>query len=327
MILSPDRRAGQPDPRRWSGSTSSAAGSPIPTPCCSSLFLVMTWKYFGFHMMLYLAGRQGIPTELTEAAADRRRQRLAGVPARHAAAARADDPDQRVPVGHRHDPAVRPGLGAHRRRPDPLLRDHGRHHVPVRLQALPGRLRQRDQRGDVPASASSSPCSTSASCCAATSKARPPPWETSDDAARRAPAPAAAAACCTRSSWIVGAFIVVPLRLRACSAASRTTASSPTNPFGLPDPWVTGELHRHPRLGVVLAAARQQHAHRGAPPTVLVVARVGAGGVRLRPVRLPRPGAAVHAVHDRADVPVRGGDPAAVRPAAHVRACWTTRSA
>ncbi|WP_327358989.1 carbohydrate ABC transporter permease [Streptomyces sp. NBC_01304] len=34
----------------------------------ATLFLVMTWKYFGFHMMLLLAGLQGIPPELTEAA-------------------------------------------------------------------------------------------------------------------------------------------------------------------------------------------------------------------------------------------------------------------
>ncbi|GGV67441.1 sugar ABC transporter permease [Streptomyces longisporoflavus] len=33
-----------------------------------TLFLVMTWKYFGFHMMLYLAGLQSIPAELHEAA-------------------------------------------------------------------------------------------------------------------------------------------------------------------------------------------------------------------------------------------------------------------
>jgi len=33
-----------------------------------SVFLVISWKYFGFHMMLYLAGRQNIPNELTEAA-------------------------------------------------------------------------------------------------------------------------------------------------------------------------------------------------------------------------------------------------------------------
>lgn len=33
------------------------------------LFFVMCWKYFGFHMILYLAGRQNIPNELIEAAA------------------------------------------------------------------------------------------------------------------------------------------------------------------------------------------------------------------------------------------------------------------
>jgi len=34
-----------------------------------ALFLVLTWKYFGFHMILYLAGRQNIPQELLDAAA------------------------------------------------------------------------------------------------------------------------------------------------------------------------------------------------------------------------------------------------------------------
>ncbi|HKS99840.1 MAG TPA: sugar ABC transporter permease [Rugosimonospora sp.] len=34
-----------------------------------SLFFVISWKYFGFHTILYLAGRQGIPQELHEAAA------------------------------------------------------------------------------------------------------------------------------------------------------------------------------------------------------------------------------------------------------------------
>ena len=32
------------------------------------VFFVISWKYFGFHMILYLAGRQNIPKELTEAA-------------------------------------------------------------------------------------------------------------------------------------------------------------------------------------------------------------------------------------------------------------------
>ncbi|WP_175410858.1 carbohydrate ABC transporter permease [Streptomyces sp. TRM64462] len=34
----------------------------------ATLFLVMVWKYFGFHMMLYLAALQSVPAELTEAA-------------------------------------------------------------------------------------------------------------------------------------------------------------------------------------------------------------------------------------------------------------------
>jgi raffinose/stachyose/melibiose transport system permease protein len=33
-----------------------------------SIFFALTWKYFGFHMLLYLAGLQNIPTEIEEAA-------------------------------------------------------------------------------------------------------------------------------------------------------------------------------------------------------------------------------------------------------------------
>ncbi|MEV4380920.1 sugar ABC transporter permease [Streptosporangium sp. NPDC049644] len=39
-----------------------------PDTVLFSLFLVITWKYFGFHMIIYLAGLQGIPKELHEAA-------------------------------------------------------------------------------------------------------------------------------------------------------------------------------------------------------------------------------------------------------------------
>ncbi|MEU1851101.1 sugar ABC transporter permease [Streptomyces sp. NPDC019990] len=39
-----------------------------PSTVMATLFLVMTWKYFGFHMMLYLAALQAVPKELTEAA-------------------------------------------------------------------------------------------------------------------------------------------------------------------------------------------------------------------------------------------------------------------
>jgi raffinose/stachyose/melibiose transport system permease protein len=39
-----------------------------PSSVLISLFLVISWKYFGFHTILYLAGLQGIPKELQEAA-------------------------------------------------------------------------------------------------------------------------------------------------------------------------------------------------------------------------------------------------------------------
>ena len=39
-----------------------------PDSVLLALFFVTSWKYFGFHMILDLAGRQEIPTDLTEAA-------------------------------------------------------------------------------------------------------------------------------------------------------------------------------------------------------------------------------------------------------------------
>lgn len=39
-----------------------------PKTVLYSLFIVMTWKYFGFHMILYVAARQSIPDEVIEAA-------------------------------------------------------------------------------------------------------------------------------------------------------------------------------------------------------------------------------------------------------------------
>jgi raffinose/stachyose/melibiose transport system permease protein len=39
-----------------------------PSTVLPTVALVLTWKYFGFHMMLYLAGLQNIPAELHEAA-------------------------------------------------------------------------------------------------------------------------------------------------------------------------------------------------------------------------------------------------------------------
>jgi len=40
-----------------------------PDTVLLALFFVITWKYFGFHMILLLAGLQGIPREVEEAAA------------------------------------------------------------------------------------------------------------------------------------------------------------------------------------------------------------------------------------------------------------------
>lgn len=39
-----------------------------PSTVMPTLFVVMIWKYFGFHMMLFLAGLQSIPSEVLEAA-------------------------------------------------------------------------------------------------------------------------------------------------------------------------------------------------------------------------------------------------------------------
>jgi raffinose/stachyose/melibiose transport system permease protein len=47
------------EPIGWMGSRS------LVLPC---IFVVMTWKYFGLHMLLFLAGLQSIPTEVEEAA-------------------------------------------------------------------------------------------------------------------------------------------------------------------------------------------------------------------------------------------------------------------
>ena len=48
---------------------SCSSGSPIPAIVLYTLFVVITWKYLGFGVILLLAGLQGIPAELREAAA------------------------------------------------------------------------------------------------------------------------------------------------------------------------------------------------------------------------------------------------------------------
>ncbi|MFJ2033330.1 carbohydrate ABC transporter permease [Streptosporangium sp. NPDC087985] len=65
MILSPDQGIAN---RILAVVGMESAWLSDPSTVMASLFLVMTWKYFGFHMILYLAGRQAIPHEITEAA-------------------------------------------------------------------------------------------------------------------------------------------------------------------------------------------------------------------------------------------------------------------
>ena len=133
-----------------------------------TMFVVITWKYIGFAIILFLAGLQGVPRELQEAAAIDGAIALASVPLRHAAAARADDPDLGVPGDHRVDPALRPDLDHDPRRACRRVQHDGDVHDRPRLQPLPDRLRQRYRRDPVRDLPSSSRSPTSASCCAGT---------------------------------------------------------------------------------------------------------------------------------------------------------------
>ncbi|MFC7762349.1 carbohydrate ABC transporter permease [Catellatospora bangladeshensis] len=61
LVLSPNRGLGQ-QISEWLGIEAlNGAVFADPSTVLYALFLVISWKYFGFHMILYLAGRQGIP--------------------------------------------------------------------------------------------------------------------------------------------------------------------------------------------------------------------------------------------------------------------------
>ena len=82
-----------------------------------TLFVVITWKYIGFAIILFLAGLQGIPRELHEAAAidgatSWQTLRYITLPLLG-----PDDPDLGLPVDHRLAAAVRPRLDHDARRP------------------------------------------------------------------------------------------------------------------------------------------------------------------------------------------------------------------
>ena len=157
-------------PRRLQASS----GSPTPTSCSGPCSAILTWKYIGFAIILFLAGLQGVPDELERGGRHRRRQLVADPAPHHDPAARPDHPHLGVPVDHRIAAAVRHGLGPHRRRPGRRHGDDGDLHGPVRIPAHAARLRQRRRRHPVRHLVRLRPASTSASCSDATSRARSP---------------------------------------------------------------------------------------------------------------------------------------------------------
>ena len=115
-----------------------------------AILVVVIWKYFGFHMILYIAGLQQIDRSLLRGGAHRRRGQLADLPAHHLSAARLDDPAVGVLRDHRFDPAVRPDHAADQGRPLGQHADDGDLPLQLRRHADGDRLRQRRRRRPVP---------------------------------------------------------------------------------------------------------------------------------------------------------------------------------
>ena len=108
-----------------------------------TLFVVITWKYIGFAIILFLAGLQGVPDELHEAAAMDGASSWQIPAPRHAAASRADHPDLGLPRDHRIDPALRHRLDHDAGRPGGRVLDDGD------LHGRPGREQLSDRLRDV----------------------------------------------------------------------------------------------------------------------------------------------------------------------------------
>ena len=103
-----------------------------------TLFVVITWKYIGFAIILFLAGLQGVPQRAARGGGDRRRHELGDAALRHAAAARADDPHLGVPRDHRLDPALRPRLDHDRSAGPPARRRRWRRTWSTRASTATG---------------------------------------------------------------------------------------------------------------------------------------------------------------------------------------------
>ena len=82
----------------------------IPVALIAVTFAYL-WMDIGYNLVIFIAALQGIPKSLNEAADARRGQRVAAVPAGHAAAAAADDPAGRDADDDLVVPGVRPVPG------------------------------------------------------------------------------------------------------------------------------------------------------------------------------------------------------------------------
>ena len=119
-----------------------------------AILVVVVWKYFGFHMMLYIAGLQQIDRRrCTRPPASTARRALADLRLRHGAAARIDDPAVGVLRHPRLAPAVRPDHAADQGRPVRQHADDGE---------LPLHLRRHAHATSASAAPSASSCSSSA---------------------------------------------------------------------------------------------------------------------------------------------------------------------
>ena len=120
-----------------------------PQTSMLAILIVIVWKYFGFHMMLFIAALQGMDRNLVEAGQDRRGDALAE-PALH-----RDSPalSHHSPLGvlcHRRlAAAVRPDHAADARRSGGFLAYHGELSLHLRRDADARRLRQRRRRHPV----------------------------------------------------------------------------------------------------------------------------------------------------------------------------------
>ena len=285
-----------------------------PDVALYSLFFVISWKYFGFHMVILLAGLQQIPKELSEAAAIDGASKWQAF--RHVTLPLLG-PTLRVSIflsiigalqlfdlvwvttkGGPIDAIVddgdlprRPGFPTRpvrlrERRLDHHLRVLARHRAPlpaVRAAPRPSRDWSRWLSG----------------------RPRAP--------AGRVGRRVDGAALIYLFAFAVLAIVVIPL-LFAILGGFRDNAQLVTDPVGLPDPWVTTNYRniagsttfwRQVANSTLIAGSDDR---RRAPRRV-------AGRVRARPLHVRGSRGRLHAVHARPAVPRRGGDPAAVHRA------------